>query len=171
MNLASFLREIPDYPKPGILFYDISPLLAAPEAWAHAVNLLAEKVMTYKPDLFAAIDARGFLVAGALGFATKTGVVMVRKAGKLPGKTIGLEYALEYGTATLEAQADAFQGKKRVVVIDDLLATGGTLQAAISLIRKSDCPVIGVGCLVELPALRGREKLDVPVETLIRCGG
>lgn len=135
MDLKTHIRGIPDFPKPGILFYDISTLLKHPPAWQATVDRLAELVAPHKPDLLAGIESRGFLVAAPLALKLGCGFIMVRKKGKLPGKTKAFSYKLEYGADTIEVQADAVQPGQRVVVLDDLLATGGTLAASIGLVR------------------------------------
>lgn len=168
MNLKDHIRGIPDFPKPGILFYDISTLLAHKDAWQVAVARLTEAVAPLKPDVLAGIESRGFLVAAPLALQLGCGFVMVRKQGKLPGETIGHTYDLEYGSDTIEIQADAVEKGQRVVVLDDLLATGGTLAATIELLRKCGAEVVAAACLIELTFLGGREKLDVPVTTLIQ---
>jgi len=167
MNIKDHIRGIPDFPKPGILFYDISTLLAHPGAWRETVHLLTEALGDSKPDLLVGIESRGFLVAAPLALALGCGFVMVRKGGKLPGPTIPYSYELEYGTDTIEIQADAIAPGQRVVVVDDLLATGGTLNAAIGLSRQVGAEVVGAACIIELSFLAGRAKLDVPVHTLV----
>lgn len=165
--LEDHIRRIPDFPKPGILFYDISTLLRHPKAWQVAVDRMADGLQDDKPDLLAGIEARGFLVAAPLALRLGCGFVMVRKRGKLPGATVSHQYALEYGTDTIEIQADAITPGQRVVVLDDLLATGGTAAAATSLIRKMGGEVVRASFIVELDGLGGRTKLDVPVSTLL----
>src|ERR1700732_1381672 len=125
MDLKDHIRSIPDFPKPGILFYDISTLLAHPHAWKATVERLGGAVRPAKPDLLIGIESRGFLVAAPLAYALGSGFAMVRKRGKLPGKCVGFTYDLEYGTDTIEMQADAIPPGQRVLVVDDLLATGG----------------------------------------------
>ncbi len=171
MNLKEHIRGIPDFPKPGILFYDISTLLAHPAAWQAAVERLAETVAPYRPDVLAGIEARGFLVAAPLALKLGCGFVMVRKQGKLPGETVGYSYDLEYGSDRVEIQADAVAPGQRVVLLDDLIATGGTLRASIELIRKVGGTVAAAACLIELTFLNGRDGLDVPFESLIRYDG
>jgi adenine phosphoribosyltransferase len=166
-DIKSHIREVPDFPKPGILFYDISTLLAHAEAWKHTVGLLADAVKPHRPQLLAGIESRGFLVAAPVALALGLGFIMLRKKGKLPGATVRHEYDLEYGTDTLEIHEGAVQRGQRVAVIDDLLATGGTLQAGISLLRKVGAVVPVAACVIELSFLQGRQKLDVPVETLV----
>jgi adenine phosphoribosyltransferase len=167
MDLKTHIRAIPDFPKPGILFYDISTLLAAPAAWRETVRRLAEAVRPHRPEVLVGIESRGFLVAAPLAYALDCGFVMVRKKGKLPGATISYTYDLEYGNDTIEIQADAIQPGRRVVVLDDLLATGGTMAAAVSLVRKVEGVVTGAACIIELSFLRGRQRLDVPVHSVL----
>lgn len=168
LDLKKHIRSIPDFPKPGILFYDISTLLAHAQAWREAVERMTAAVAKYQPDLLACIESRGFLVAAPLAVQLNCGFIMLRKRGKLPGKTIVHHYDLEYGTDAIEIQADAIARSQRIVVVDDLLATGGTLQAAIALLRKVGGNVAAAACLIELTFLKGRARIDVPVETLIR---
>ena len=167
MDLKNHIRSVPDFPKPGILFYDISTLLADADAWQVATGRMANAVWRYQPDLLVGIESRGFLVAAPLALKLGMGFVMARKKGKLPGKTIPYEYALEYGTDVVEIQEDALRQGQRVVVLDDLLATGGTLAATIALCRKVGAEVTGAACIIELAFLNGRAKLDVPCTTLI----
>jgi adenine phosphoribosyltransferase len=167
MDLRNFIRDVPDFPKPGILFRDISPLLAHHDAWRATVDRLAELVRPHKPDLLAGIESRGFLVTAPLALAMGCGFMMVRKKGKLPGATIPHTYDLEYGSDTIEIQADFLAKGQRVVVLDDVLATGGTLAAAVTLLRKAGADVRGAACLIELTFLDGRKRLDVPFDALI----
>ena len=168
MDLKDHIRGIPDFPKPGILFYDISTLLAHPAAWQAAVERLAAAVAPYRPEVLAGIESRGFLVAAPLALKLGCGFVMVRKRGKLPGETVGHSYELEYGSDRVEIQADAVAPGRRVVLLDDLIATGGTLRASVELIRKVGGTVAAAACLIELTFLNGRAALDIPLETLIR---
>lgn len=167
MDLRDHIRGIPDFPKPGILFYDISTLLRHADAWQVAMDRLARIVETYSPDLLAGIESRGFLMSAPLALKLGCGFLMLRKRGKLPGKTIGYEYALEYGTDRVEIQADAVQPGQRVVIVDDLLATGGTMAAGIALLRHVGAVVPGAAALIELTFLNGRSRIDVPFESLI----
>ena len=167
MRLEDHIRKIPDFPKPGILFYDIATLLRHPQAWATAVERMADAVAPLKPDLLAGIEARGFLVAAPLALKLGCGFMMVRKKGKLPGKTIRHDYALEYGTDTIEIHSDAVGNGQRIAILDDLLATGGTAAATIELVRKVGGEVVGANFIVELEGLGGRDRLDVPVSTLM----
>jgi adenine phosphoribosyltransferase len=168
IDLKKHIRSIPDFPKPGILFYDISTLLAHPKAWHATIEQMAETVKAYKPDVLAGIESRGFLLAAPLAIALGTGFVMLRKKGKLPGITVRHTYALEYGTDTIEIQADAVDKGKRVVLVDDLLATGGTMSAAVTLLEQVGAVVPAAACIIELTFLEGRKKLPVPVEALLK---
>ncbi len=167
MELKAHIRSIPDFPKPGILFYDIGTLLAHGPAWNHAIKSLSDVVREEKPHVLLGIESRGFLVAAPLAASLGLGVVMVRKKGKLPGKTVSHSYALEYGTDTIEIQEDMIRQGQRVVVLDDLLATGGTAEAAITLARRMGAVVTRAAFIIELDFLGGRAKLDVPVTSLV----
>ncbi len=167
MDLKDHIRGIPDFPKPGILFYDISTLLRHADAWQVAMGRLAKTVRGFQPDLIAGIESRGFLLAAPLALKLGCGFVMLRKRGKLPGETIGLDYALEYGTDRIEIQADAITPGQRVVVVDDLLATGGTMAAGISLLNQVGANVPAAVALIELNFLSGRKRLGVPFESLV----
>ncbi len=168
MDIKDHIRAIPDFPKPGILFYDISTLLAHADAWQVAMGRLAKIISRHQPDVLAGIESRGFLVAAPLALKLGCGFTMVRKQGKLPGATVCHQYDLEYGTDTVEIQQDAVAPGQRVVILDDLLATGGTLSASIELFRKVGAEVAGTACIIELTFLNGREKLaDVPFDCLI----
>lgn len=167
IDLKDHIRGIPDFPKPGILFYDISTLLRHGRAWRTAMARLAEAIRPHQPTMLAGIESRGFLVAAPLALELGLGFVMLRKPRKLPGLTIGLNYALEYGTDRIEMQADAVAPGTRVVVLDDLLATGGTMAAGISLLRQAGAVVPCAATLIELTFLGGRARLDVPFEALI----
>src|ERR1700722_17997042 len=136
MDLKQHIRAIPDFPKPGILFYDISTLLAHPLAWHATVERLAEAVRPLKPDLLIGIESRGFLVAAPLAYTLGSGFAMVRKQGKLPGRTVRYSYDLEYVTDTFEVQHDTIRPGQRVIVLDDLIATGGTMAAAVQLVKQ-----------------------------------
>ncbi len=168
MDLKDHIRGIPDFPKPGILFYDISTLLRHADAWQVAMGRLARIVTAHQPDIIAGIESRGFLMAAPLALKLGVGFVMLRKRGKLPGATIGLDYGLEYGQDRIEIQADAITPGQRVVVVDDLLATGGTMAAGIALLRQVGAEVPGAAVLIELTALAGRDRLDVPVQSLMQ---
>jgi adenine phosphoribosyltransferase len=167
MDLKQHIRGIADFPKPGILFYDISTLLAHAAAWHETVRRLHGVLERYKPDLLVGIESRGFLVAAPLAYSLGCGFVMVRKRGKLPGATIPFTYDLEYGTDTIEIQADGIAPGQRVIVLDDLLATGGTLAAAIKLCRMVGGDVVAAACIIELDFLGGRRRLDVPFTSVV----
>jgi adenine phosphoribosyltransferase len=167
MDLKQHIRSVPDFPKPGILFYDISTLLAHPAAWQECVDQLAVTIMPHKPDMLVGIESRGFLTAAPLALKLGCGFIMVRKKGKLPGKTVRYTYDLEYGTDTIEIQADAVKPGQRLVILDDLLATGGTAAAAVGLLRQVGADVRAAAFIIELSFLEGRKRLDVPVSTLI----
>lgn len=167
MDFKQHIRGVPDFPKPGILFYDISPLLAHAEAWRAAVAQTAEWVREWRPDVLVGIESRGFLLAAPLALELNAGFAMVRKRGKLPGDTVEYSYDLEYGSDTIELQSDAVKPGQRVVVLDDLLATGGTCAAAINLVRRMGGEVVGAAFLVELTFLDGRKKLDAPAKSLM----
>ena len=167
MDLTDHIRGIPDFPKPGILFYDISTLLRDADAWQVAMGRMARAVRVHQPDLLAGIESRGFLIAAPLAVKLGCGFVMIRKRGKLPGRTVGLNYALEYGEDRVEVQEDAVKPGQRVVVVDDLLATGGTMAAGIALLRQVGAVVPAVAALIELSFLNGRSRLDVPCDSLV----
>lgn len=155
--VADHVREVADFPKPGILFRDLTPLFADGPAFRRAIDAI---VAHHGPfDEVAGIEARGFLLAAAVGYATGAGVVPIRKAGKLPGVTIAVDYALEYGTATLEVHEDAFTPGARVLLVDDVLATGGTAAAAADLVERAGATVVGLSFLMELADLDGRRLL------------
>jgi adenine phosphoribosyltransferase len=167
MDLKEHIRAIPDFPKPGILFYDISTLLRHAEAWQVAMDRMAERIAFYKPDYLAGLESRGFLFAAPLALKLHCGFLMLRKPGKLPGDVVGLDYALEYGSDRIEMQADAVEPGARVLVVDDLLATGGTLAAGIRLLRSVGAEVPAAMTLIELTFLEGRKRIDVPFESLL----
>jgi adenine phosphoribosyltransferase len=167
MDLKQHIRGIPDFPKPGIMFYDISTLLRHADAWQVAMGRLAKIVRAYQPDVLAGIESRGFLLAAPLALKLGCGFIMLRKRGKLPGELVGYDYDLEYGQDRIEIQADAIKPGQRVVVVDDLLATGGTMAAAIHLLRSVGAEIPAAAALIELTFLGGREKLGVPFEALL----
>jgi adenine phosphoribosyltransferase len=168
MNLKDHIRHVPDFPKPGILFYDISTLLMHRGAWREAVRRLADAVRPYKPDMLAGIESRGFLVAAPVAYELGCGFLMLRKKGKLPGATIKYTYSLEYGTDTIEVQEGALKPGQRVAVMDDLLATGGTMAAGLHLLRMVKAEPVAAAFLIELTFLKGRAKLDVPIASLMQ---
>ncbi len=167
MDIADHIRTIPDFPKPGILFYDLSTLLAHPQAWRHTVDLLAVAIRQHEPDLLVGIESRGFLVAAPLALQLGCGFVMARKSGKLPGDTIAHTYELEYGTDTIELQSEAVAPGQKVVILDDLLATGGTAGGALTLLRQAGADVRAAALIMELDGLGGRDHLDIPVTSLL----
>lgn len=159
MDLAKYIRDIPDFPKPGILFKDITPLLAEPKAFQESILLLAEHYQGKKIDAVAAAEARGFLFAAPLALKLQRPLIPLRKPGKLPYRTHALQYDLEYGSAELHMHIDGVAPGSQVLLVDDLLATGGTMQAGCKLIEKAGGKVAGCAFLVELAFLPGREKL------------
>ena len=165
-TLDQWIQTYPDFPKPGILFYDIAPILEHPAYLKTTVDALSATIDDWNPDLLVGIDSRGFLFATPVALARGIGVVMIRKKGKLPGAVREASYALEYGEATLAVQCDRQLSGRRVVLIDDLLATGGTLAAAESLLTQSGANVVGTVVLIELTALAGRSRLAAPVRSL-----
>lgn len=159
MQLTDFIRDIPDFPKPGIVFKDITPLLAHPEAFTESVRLLAVHYHGQPIDAIAAAEARGFLFAAPMALALKKPLVPLRKPGKLPYRTYSLKYDLEYGSAELHMHVDGVKPGARVLLVDDLLATGGTMRAGCSLIEQAGAKVAGCAFLVELAFLGGRQRL------------
>lgn len=169
MNFEEKIRVIEGFPKPGISFKDITTLLKDGEAFRAAVDALVKQISPWKPDLILGPEARGFLLGAPVAYALEAGFVPVRKPGKLPGKTVSESYELEYGTDTLEVHADAFHAGQRVVLVDDLLATGGTMLATARLVEKTGAQVVGMSFLIELTELGGRDKLgDYPIFSLVQ---
>jgi adenine phosphoribosyltransferase len=171
MDLKAHIRQIPDFPKPGILFYDISTLLNHPEAWRATVEQMAEAATAYRPVMLAAIESRGFIFAAPLAYRLGLGFVMIRKMGKLPGAVISHAYDLEYGSDTLQVAEGVIRPGTRVVLIDDLMATGGTAKASVQLLNKVGAEVAGAVFLIELLGLKGREGLGIPSTTLLAYEG
>jgi adenine phosphoribosyltransferase len=159
VDLAAKIRSIPDFPKPGILFYDITPLLAAPEAFRRAVVDMANPFRREKVDVVAAAEARGFIFAAPVALELNASLVPIRKPGKLPFHTQSLSYDLEYGKDTLEIHADAIAPGAKVLVVDDLLATGGTVEACCRLVEKAGGSVVGCAFLIELADLKGAQRI------------
>ena len=172
LELRDLVRDIPDFPKPGILFRDLTPLMRDPEGWQEVIRRLSGLCDRFQPDLIVGIESRGFIVGTALATSVRLGFVPVRKPGKLPGPVTGVDYALEYGTDRLEIQSDAFDGGARVLVVDDLLATGGTAAACAQLVTAAGGSLCGFAFVAELAGLGGRARLPEPhpVESLIVYG-
>jgi adenine phosphoribosyltransferase len=160
MDLVRYIRDVPDFPKPGILFKDITPLLAEPEAFQSSIQAFLDHYQGHSIDALAAAEARGFLFAAPLALAMKKPLIPLRKPGKLPYLTHSYQYDLEYGSAELHVHIDGFRPGTNVLLIDDLLATGGTLAAACKLIERAEAKVAGCAVLVELLFLKGRDKLN-----------
>src|ERR687885_85153 len=160
IELAPLIRDVPDFPKKGILFKDITTLLKDATAFKQSIDELTDLVRGYAPQKVIGMESRGFIFAAPIAYLLGLGFVPVRKLGKLPGQVISTEYDLEYGTNTLELHSDAIQPRQRVLIVDDLLATGGTVSATIELVERLKGEVVGVGFLVELTELKGRARLD-----------
>ena len=158
-DLASKIRDVPDFPKPGILFKDITTLLKDGDSFAAAIDGLLAKIGEKKIDVVVGMESRGFIFAAPIAYKLGVGFVPVRKLGKLPGDVVSVEYDLEYGSATLEMHKDAIKPGARVLIVDDLLATGGTVQGTIELVERLKGEVVGLAFLVELEFLNGRERL------------
>ena len=169
LDLKKYIRDIPDFPKPGILFKDITTLLSDPEAFEYSIEAIADSFKNNKIDAIVAVEARGFIFGGAVANKLKAGFIPVRKRGKLPWKTKSVSYELEYGTDSLEIHQDAIKPGSRILIVDDLLATGGTVKAVTDLVKEMQGVVAGVAFVIELGFLKGREKLkDYPVVSLIQ---
>ncbi|MBU8902318.1 MAG: adenine phosphoribosyltransferase [Victivallales bacterium] len=167
-KLEKALRRVPDFPKEGIVYIDITPILQDPELFQLTIDLMAEKYIDSPPDYIAAIDARGFIFGGALATKLGCGFVPIRKKGKLPYKTFVEKYDLEYGSAEIEVHIDAVPSNARVLLVDDLLATGGTTAAAVKLLEKLEAQIIGIEFVIELEFLNGRQVLsEYPVASII----
>ena len=159
MDLKTAVRSIPDFPKPGILFRDVTTLFQDPEAFRQLIDELAKSLEGKQVDLVVGPEARGFVVGSALAYALNAGLVLARKPGKLPCESLRYEYALEYGTDSIEIHADAISSKDTVLILDDLVATGGTVEATGKLVRDIGAKLVGYGCILELAFLNPREKL------------
>lgn len=171
--LLSRIRDVPDYPEPGVMFKDITPLLADPAAFTALTDALAEFVVQHRATKIVGLEARGFILGAPVAVRSGVGFIPVRKAGKLPGATLGQSYDLEYGSAEIEVHAEDLSAGDRVMVIDDVLATGGTAEASVQLIRRAGAEVAGVSVLMELGFLGGRARLEpalegAPLEALLR---
>jgi len=174
VDIKSLIRTIPDYPKPGILFRDITTLIADPIGLRAAIDGLVLPFLTVGIDHVAGIEARGFILGGAVAHELGRGFVPIRKKGKLPWRTIGQEYSLEYGVDTIEIHADAIREGDKVLLVDDLIATGGTAEAAIELIRRSGGDIVAAAFVIDLPDLGGAKRIaamDVKVHTLVSFEG
>jgi adenine phosphoribosyltransferase len=159
-SLRAKIRDIIDFPKAGIIFKDITPLLEDPHTFNLAINLLADRYIGMPVDRVVGVEARGFILGAALAFKLNSGFVPVRKPGKLPAQTLRAGYALEYGSDELEIHCDALLPGSRVLLVDDLIATGGTIAAVINLMHKLQCEVVEIACLIELSLLNGRQRLE-----------
>jgi adenine phosphoribosyltransferase len=158
-DLRAKVREVPDFPKPGILFYDITTLLKDATAYKESIDLLTEPFRDRRVDIVVGMESRGFIFSAPMAYQLNAGFVPVRKLGKLPAETVSVEYALEYGTNTLEIHRDAIEAGQQVLIVDDLLATGGTVNGTIELVRRLNGEVVGLAFLVELLFLEGRDRL------------
>ena len=168
MDLASMIRDVPDFPVPGILFKDITPLIQKPDAFKHVIDELTSRYRDEHVDVIAAIESRGFIFGAPLAYTLGAGFVVVRKPGKLPSSSISESYVLEYGTNALEIHEDAIQPGQRVLVVDDLLATGGSARATINLVERLGGEVVGVVFVIELDFLNGRDQLaDYSIHSLV----
>ena len=173
-DLKDFIRTIPDYPKPGIQFRDVTTLIADPVGLRASVDMLLRPFITADIDYVAGIEARGFILGGAVAHELGRGFIPIRKKGKLPGETIGQDYQLEYGMDRIEIHSDAIKKGDRVLIIDDLIATGGTAEAAIELVRRAGGDVVAAAFVVDLPDIGGRAKLEakgVDVHVLVEFEG
>jgi len=168
-DIKKLIRDIPDFPKPGIIFKDITPLLLEQEKFSQMIDLLADNYKDKDIDKIVAIEARGFILGSVLAYKLGVGLIPVRKAGKLPGEVLKTTYELEYGTDTLEIHADAIKPEDKLLIIDDVLATGGTVAGVVNLLHKLGANIQGIGFLIELEFLKGREKLvDQPIFSLLK---
>ena len=167
MDLEKYIGVVPDHPKKGISFKDISPLIKNPKAFKYCINEMYKKVKKYKPDVIVAPESRAFIFGIALAQKMNIGLVMARKKNKLPGKTISISYTLEYGKETLEVQENAFSKGDKVLLIDDIMATGGTLSAVRDLVKKAKGTPVACVCPISLIELEGWKKVGLPFETLL----
>jgi adenine phosphoribosyltransferase len=170
MDLKSLIRDIPDFPKPGILFRDITTLLRDPDGLRYTVDAMAEHFADAAVDYVLGMESRGFIIGTPLAYQLGAGFIPVRKAGKLPADVHSVEYALEYGTDRLEIHQDALHPSSRVLIVDDLIATGGTAGATAQLVQKVGCEIVGFGFIIELTFLDGRKSLPegIPIVTLVQ---
>ncbi|MEM8710606.1 MAG: adenine phosphoribosyltransferase [Planctomycetota bacterium] len=170
MLIERYIRDVPDFPKPGILFKDITPLLASPEGLKATIDALKDVVNPDDYDVVCGVESRGFIFGTALALETQKGFIPIRKPGKLPWKTASESYELEYGQDTIEIHTDAIDHGKRMLMVDDLLATGGTMEAAIKLVRKIGGEPVAAAFVIELDFLDGAKRLDVPTHSLLHVG-
>jgi adenine phosphoribosyltransferase len=173
-ELAAAIRSIPDYPKPGIIFRDITTLLGNPRAFRRAIDELVQPYAGMKIDKIAGIEARGFILGGAVAHQLSAGFVPIRKKGKLPHTTVRVAYSLEYGVDEMEMHVDAVQPGEKVILVDDLIATGGTAEGAVKLLRQMGAEIVSACFVIDLPDLGGRKKLEdlgVDVRTLVEFSG
>jgi adenine phosphoribosyltransferase len=159
-GLRAKIREIPDFPKPGILFYDVTTLLKDAAAYHESIDLMIEPYKNSRIDLVVGMESRGFIFSGPIAYQLNAGLIPVRKLGKLPAETVSVEYALEYGSNTLEIHKDAIKPGQRILIVDDLLATGGTVRGTIELVERLQGEIVGLAFLVELLFLKGRDRLQ-----------
>ena len=162
------IEKIPNFPSQGILFYDISQILANASLWKKTISLMAEQIKDMKPNMLVALESRGFLFAAPLAIELGIGFSLIRKKGKLPGKVFSHTYNLEYGTDTFEIKQDTINSTHNVIIVDDLLATGGTINAAQALLKMLNANILGVSCLIELSKLNGAEKIGIPCKSLFK---
>ena len=171
MDLKNKIRTIPDFPEPGILFRDITTLLREPQAFREIIELFEAHYSSEEIDLVVGVESRGFIIGAALALQLGKGFVPVRKAGKLPGPTHGVDYDLEYGTDRVEVHKDAFPSGSRILMVDDLIATGGTIEVSGQLIEKAGGIIVGYAFVIELIDLKGRERLKRPIYSLVTFEG
>lgn len=167
MNLKNYIRDVPDFPKKGILFRDIAPLLASPVALSYVIDNIATKPIYQDVDKIVGLDARGFIFGAAIAYKLQKPFVMVRKEGKMPNANARIDYDLEYGTNTFEMQLDSIKFHDKVLLVDDLLATGGSIGAVATLVKSLHATIVGFECIIELADLKGRDALDMPVHAQI----
>ena len=165
--IRNAIRDVPDFPSPGIVFKDISPILESPKLFKDTIDEMCKPYEQAPPDIIVAIDARGFIFGAAMAYKMSCGLCMMRKKGKLPWKTIEISYDLEYGSNEMELHEDAVTSGNRVLIVDDVLATGGTAEAAVKLINDLDAEVIALSVFMEIPFLEGRAKISCPIHALI----
>ena len=169
MDYKKYIKEYPNFPNPKINFLDISPLISDPHAWHNVIEQFSCFCKRVKPDFIAGIESRGFILGASLATYTSIGLIPIRKAGKLPGEVISQEYCLEYGSDILELQTNSFPINSRILIVDDLLATGGTVNASSELVRRANGKIVGYGFVIEIKNLRARERItyDAPISSLI----